>query len=144
MHPGYGFLSENAQFARRCAAAGLVFVGPTPEAIDAMGSKTAAKELMAAAGVPVLTGAVFGDDDEPGDAEILAAAERIGFPVLVKAAFGGGGHDGREGADATGDGRRNGQVRSGHDGRQDDGRGAAGGREVRRLAVGVPCRDEAR
>jgi acetyl/propionyl-CoA carboxylase alpha subunit len=71
VHPGYGFLSENAAFARACAEAGLVFVGPSPEAIDAMGSKIAAKELMAAAGVPIL------------DAE--------GFPLLVKAAFGGGG-----------------------------------------------------
>jgi propionyl-CoA carboxylase alpha chain len=91
VHPGYGFLSENADFARRCAAAGLTFVGPTPEAIEAMGSKTAAKELMAAAGVPVLPGAVFGDTDDPDDDEVLAAAERVGFPLLVKAAFGGGG-----------------------------------------------------
>ncbi|MHA3701854.1 acetyl/propionyl/methylcrotonyl-CoA carboxylase subunit alpha [Jatrophihabitans sp. YIM 134969] len=91
VHPGYGFLSENADFARRCAAAGLTFVGPTPEAVEAMGSKTAAKELMAAAGVPVLPGAVFGAGDEPGDDEVVAAAERVGFPLLVKAAFGGGG-----------------------------------------------------
>ena len=91
VHPGYGFLSENAGFARRCAEAGLVFVGPTPEAIEAMGSKTAAKALMAEAGVPVLAGAIFDDGAEPADQEVVAAAERIGFPVLVKAAFGGGG-----------------------------------------------------
>ncbi|MEI4279807.1 biotin carboxylase N-terminal domain-containing protein [Klenkia terrae] len=87
VHPGYGFLSENAGFARDCAAAGLVFVGPTPEAIDAMGSKTAAKELMAAAGVPVLPGVVVGEDVT----DLPAQAAGIGYPVLVKAAFGGGG-----------------------------------------------------
>jgi len=87
VHPGYGFLSENAGFARDCAAAGLVFVGPTPEAIDAMGSKTAAKELMAAAGVPVLPGVVVGQDTT----ELPDQAAAIGYPVLVKAAFGGGG-----------------------------------------------------
>jgi propionyl-CoA carboxylase alpha chain len=91
VHPGYGFLSENAGFARACAAAGLTFVGPSPEAIEAMGSKTAAKELMAAAGVPVLPGAVFDDGAEPDPAELRKAAEDIGFPVLVKAAYGGGG-----------------------------------------------------
>ena len=87
VHPGYGFLSENAGFARDCAAAGLVFVGPTPEAIDAMGSKTAAKELMAAAGVPVLPGVLAGEDTT----DLPAQAANIGYPVLVKAAFGGGG-----------------------------------------------------
>jgi propionyl-CoA carboxylase alpha chain len=91
VHPGYGFLSENAGFARACAAAGLTFVGPSPEAIEAMGSKTAAKELMAAAGVPVLPGAVFDDGADPDPAELGKAAADIGFPVLVKAAFGGGG-----------------------------------------------------
>ncbi|MGD0924378.1 MAG: biotin carboxylase N-terminal domain-containing protein [Streptosporangiaceae bacterium] len=91
VHPGYGFLSENAGFARACAAAGLTFVGPPPEAIEAMGSKTAAKELMAAAGVPVLPGAVFDDGAEPDPAELRKAAEDIGFPVLIKAAYGGGG-----------------------------------------------------
>jgi len=91
VHPGYGFLSENAGFARACAAAGLTFVGPSPEAIEAMGSKTAAKELMAAAGVPVLPGAVFDDGADPDPAELRKAAEDIGFPVLVKAAYGGGG-----------------------------------------------------
>jgi propionyl-CoA carboxylase alpha chain len=89
IHPGYGFLSENAGFARQCAAAGITFVGPTPEAIDAMGSKIAAKELMRAAGVPVLPGAVF--DREPDAGQLSAAAAEIGYPVLVKAAFGGGG-----------------------------------------------------
>ncbi|MCW2906388.1 MAG: accA [Actinomycetia bacterium] len=96
VHPGYGFLSENAGFARACAAAGLTFVGPSPAAIEAMGSKIAAKELMAAAGVPVLPSAVFDDavfDDGtgPDPAELRKAAEDIGFPVLVKAAYGGGG-----------------------------------------------------
>ncbi|WP_067656588.1 acetyl/propionyl/methylcrotonyl-CoA carboxylase subunit alpha [Nocardia harenae] len=88
VHPGYGFLSENADFARACAAAGVVFVGPSPAAIAAMGSKIEAKEIMAAAGVPVLPGATVTGDDP---AELAAAAEGIGFPILVKAAFGGGG-----------------------------------------------------
>jgi propionyl-CoA carboxylase alpha chain len=91
VHPGYGFLSENAAFAQACAAAGLTFVGPSPEAIEAMGAKTAAKELMAAAGVPVLPGAVFDDGADPDPAELRKAAEDIGFPLLVKAAYGGGG-----------------------------------------------------
>src|SRR4051812_33924938 len=91
VHPGYGFLSENAGFARACADAGLVFVGPSPEAIEAMGSKTAAKERMAAAGVPTLPGAVIGARGEL-DVRVLApAAGEIGYPLLVKAAFGGGG-----------------------------------------------------
>ncbi|MET7298346.1 biotin carboxylase N-terminal domain-containing protein [Embleya sp. NPDC005575] len=86
VHPGYGFLSENADFARRVEAAGLVFVGPAPETIAAMGDKLAAKELLGAAGVPVLPGGIVREDR---DARELAA--RIGFPLLVKAAFGGGG-----------------------------------------------------
>ncbi|MGH3397618.1 MAG: biotin carboxylase N-terminal domain-containing protein, partial [Streptosporangiaceae bacterium] len=97
VHPGYGFLAENAGFARDCAAAGLTFVGPSPEAIEAMGSKIAAKELLAAAGVPVLPGVTFGGPGGlgasggglPEPAELAAAAARIGYPVLVKAAFGG-------------------------------------------------------
>jgi acetyl/propionyl-CoA carboxylase alpha subunit len=80
VHPGYGFLSENAAFARACAAAGLTFVGPRPETIEQMGSKVAAKRLMADAGVPVLPSVPL-DGRNPG----------IGFPLLVKATFGGGG-----------------------------------------------------
>jgi len=89
IHPGYGFLSENADFAEACATAGLTFVGPPPAAIRAMGSKTAAKALMAEAGVPVLPGITI-DDDLPADLAARVATE-VGFPALVKAAFGGGG-----------------------------------------------------
>jgi len=88
IHPGYGFLSENAGFARACAAAGVVFVGPTPAAIDAMGSKSAAKALMEKAGVP-LTPGYHGERQEPD--YLLEQARRIGFPVLIKAVAGGGG-----------------------------------------------------
>ena len=88
VHPGYGFLSENASFAAACAEAGLVFVGPPASAIEAMGSKLAAKELMSAAGVPVLPSATVAGASA---AELEEAAGRIGFPILVKAAFGGGG-----------------------------------------------------
>ncbi|WP_242343398.1 acetyl/propionyl/methylcrotonyl-CoA carboxylase subunit alpha [Anaeromyxobacter terrae] len=88
IHPGYGFLSENADFAEACAAAGLVFIGPPPAAIRAMGSKSAAKKIMGGAGVPLVPG-YHGDDQRP---EALAAqAERIGYPVLIKATAGGGG-----------------------------------------------------
>jgi acetyl/propionyl-CoA carboxylase alpha subunit len=86
VHPGYGFLSENAGFARACAEAGLTFVGPTPDAIASMGSKLEAKALMEQAGVPVLPGATVTDGTD-----LAAVAAGIGFPVLVKAAFGGGG-----------------------------------------------------
>ncbi|HET7811925.1 MAG TPA: acetyl-CoA carboxylase biotin carboxylase subunit [Steroidobacteraceae bacterium] len=88
IHPGYGFLSENAEFARACAAAGMVFVGPTPAAIEAMGSKSAAKALMEKAGVP-LTPGYHGDRQEPE--YLLEQARRTGFPVLIKAVAGGGG-----------------------------------------------------
>jgi 3-methylcrotonyl-CoA carboxylase alpha subunit len=88
IHPGYGFLSENAEFAEACAAAGLAFIGPSPEAIRAMGSKSAAKALMERHGVPVVPG-YHGDDQDP--ALLLEQAERIGFPVMIKASAGGGG-----------------------------------------------------
>jgi len=88
IHPGYGFLSENADFAEACAAAGITFVGPPAAAIRAMGSKAEAKRLMEAAGVPVVPG-YHGDDQR--DERLAAEAERIGFPVLIKASAGGGG-----------------------------------------------------
>ena len=89
VHPGYGFLSENEAFARACADAGLIFVGPGPGTIAAMGSKVQAKALMAAADVPVLPGVTIASTDDLDD--LAAAAADIGFPLLVKAAFGGGG-----------------------------------------------------
>jgi len=88
VHPGYGFLSERAEFAEACAAANLVFVGPTAAMMTAMGSKSGSKELMEKAGVPLVPGYHGEAQDE---ATLLAAAEKIGFPVLVKASAGGGG-----------------------------------------------------
>jgi 3-methylcrotonyl-CoA carboxylase alpha subunit len=88
IHPGYGFLSENADFADACAAAGLVFIGPPASAIRAMGSKAAAKALMAEAGVPLVPG-YHGEAQDP--ALLASEAVRIGFPVLIKASAGGGG-----------------------------------------------------
>ncbi|MHA6806031.1 acetyl/propionyl/methylcrotonyl-CoA carboxylase subunit alpha [Salinifilum ghardaiensis] len=88
VHPGYGFLSENAEFARACEAAGLVFIGPPAEAIDAMGNKIRARETVSAAGVPVVPGYSGAAQD---DDRLLAAARDIGFPVLLKPAAGGGG-----------------------------------------------------
>ncbi|MGH6691523.1 MAG: acetyl-CoA carboxylase biotin carboxylase subunit [Gammaproteobacteria bacterium] len=88
VHPGYGFLSENWRFAEACREAGLIFVGPSPEAIRRMGDKSEARALMAAAGVPVLPGS----DGAVGDvAEAERVASAVGFPVLLKAAGGGGG-----------------------------------------------------
>src|SRR5271157_6233572 len=89
IHPGYGFLAENAPFAKACEEAGIVFIGPPASAIEAMGSKTRARELMQAAGVPIVPGTT-----EPvatvADA-LRIATEEVGFPVAVKAAGGGGG-----------------------------------------------------
>jgi 3-methylcrotonyl-CoA carboxylase alpha subunit len=88
VHPGYGFLSENAAFAQACADAGLVFVGPTAAMMAAMGSKAGAKALMEKAGVPLVPG-YHGEAQD--DATLQGAADRIGYPVLVKASAGGGG-----------------------------------------------------
>ena len=88
VHPGYGFLSENADFARACEAAGLVFIGPSPDVIAAMGDKIAAKQIAIAAGVPVVPGR---HDPQMDDAALIAAIADIGFPALLKPAAGGGG-----------------------------------------------------
>jgi acetyl-CoA/propionyl-CoA carboxylase, biotin carboxylase, biotin carboxyl carrier protein len=88
VHPGYGFLAENAGFARACEQAGVVFIGPPASAIEAMGSKTRARELMQAAGVPIVPGTT---EAVPDLDAARAAAEQIGYPIAVKAAGGGGG-----------------------------------------------------
>ena len=88
IHPGYGFLSENAGFARACESAGIIFVGPSAATIETMGSKIGARALMERAGVPVVPGATPADQSDAG---ILSAAQSIGFPALVKASAGGGG-----------------------------------------------------
>lgn len=88
IHPGYGFLSENASFAARCKEAGIIFVGPSPDAIASMGSKSRAKQIMGDAQVPMLPG--YHDADQTTDSLFLAAT-KIGFPVILKAVAGGGG-----------------------------------------------------
>ncbi len=88
IHPGYGFLAENADLATACKNAGFLFIGPTPEAIKAMGNKREAKLLMQAAGVPVVPG-YQGEDQS--DTTLIEAARKIGYPIMVKAAAGGGG-----------------------------------------------------
>ena len=91
VHPGYGFLAENEQFAAACHDAGLTFIGPSADAIALMGSKTAARQAAAAAGVPVVPGTETPLGDEVGTAAIASIADRIGYPVMVKAVAGGGG-----------------------------------------------------
>ena len=97
IHPGYGFLSENADFCELCAAAELVFIGPPAHAIEAMGSKAAAKQIMQRADVPLLPG-YHGDDQDP--AKLQRAADNMGYPVLLKAVAGGGGKGMRQVHDA--------------------------------------------
>ena len=88
VHPGYGFLSENAQFAADCAEAGIVFIGPPVAAIKAMGSKSAAKQIMSAAGVPLVPG--YHEEDQ-SEQRLQLAADAMGYPLLIKASAGGGG-----------------------------------------------------
>jgi geranyl-CoA carboxylase alpha subunit len=97
LHPGYGFLAENEDFAAACREAGLVFIGPSPEAIKAMGNKAGAKEITQAAGVPCVPGYQGADQS---DAVMLAEAQKIGFPVMIKAVAGGGGRGMRLAPDA--------------------------------------------
>jgi geranyl-CoA carboxylase alpha subunit len=98
VHPGYGFLAENDDFAGACRDAGLVFIGPSPEAIKAMGNKAGAKTIMQAAGVPCVPGYQGADQS---DAVMLAEAKNIGFPVMIKAVAGGGGRGMRLVSDAA-------------------------------------------
>ncbi|MDA9432895.1 acetyl/propionyl/methylcrotonyl-CoA carboxylase subunit alpha [Bradyrhizobium sp. CCBAU 51627] len=98
VHPGYGFLAENEDFAQACRDAGLVFIGPSPQAIEAMGNKAGAKEIMKKAGVPVVPG--YQGTDQ-GDEIMLAEAIKIGFPVMIKAVAGGGGRGMRLVTDAA-------------------------------------------
>ncbi|MHC5108302.1 MAG: acetyl-CoA carboxylase biotin carboxylase subunit [Planctomycetota bacterium] len=99
IHPGYGFLSENAEFATACSDAGITFIGPTPECIAGMGDKITAKEMMEQAGVPIVPG--WSGDAGASAKDIAHAAESIGFPILVKAAAGGGGKGMRVVRDAS-------------------------------------------
>jgi acetyl-CoA carboxylase, biotin carboxylase subunit len=91
VHPGYGFLSENADFASACRDAGLTFIGPTPEAVARVGSKTTARQIARSAGVPVVTGTEMPFGPDAPVADLADAAARIGYPVLIKAVAGGGG-----------------------------------------------------
>lgn len=118
IHPGYGFLAENADFAQACADSGIIFIGPSPTAIRAMGDKATAKAIMEKAGVPVVPG-YHGTDQK--DATLLAEAEKTGWPVLLKASAGGGGKGMRivraakEFADALASARRESKAAFGDD-----------------------------
>ncbi|CAJ61803.1 Acetyl-/propionyl-coenzyme A carboxylase alpha chain [Includes: Biotin carboxylase and Biotin carboxyl carrier protein (BCCP)] [Frankia alni ACN14a] len=98
IHPGYGFLSENAEFAAACTEAGIVFIGPPTRAVEVMGDKITARRAVAAAGVPVVPGR---DDPAMTDADLLAAADQVGYPVLLKPSAGGGGKGMRVVTDAS-------------------------------------------
>jgi len=98
VHPGYGFLAENEDFAQACKDAGLVFIGPSPQAIEAMGNKAGAKEIMRKAGVPCVPGY---QGSEQSDEVMLVEAKKIGFPVMIKAVAGGGGRGMRLVTDAA-------------------------------------------
>jgi acetyl-CoA carboxylase biotin carboxylase subunit len=118
IHPGYGFLSERAPFARACEEAGMVFVGPPASALELMGSKIGARTLMKAAGVPIVPGETPADQS---DAALVAAIERVGYPALIKPAAGGGGIGMKaarapaEAADAIGAARREAKAAFGDD-----------------------------
>ncbi|TAN47064.1 MAG: pyruvate carboxylase, partial [Rhodospirillales bacterium] len=88
VHPGYGFLAENPDFAEACAKGGLIFIGPTPETMRALGNKVLAREMAIKAGIPVMPAT---DPLPHDDREILKLAEKIGYPVMIKASWGGGG-----------------------------------------------------
>src|SRR5215212_10018871 len=102
VHPGYGFLAENAAFAAACRDAGLTFIGPSPDAITLMGSKTGARDVAIRAGVPVVPGTDAPLGAAAGEAEIRREGDRVGYPLMVKAVAGGGGKGMRvvESADA--------------------------------------------
>lgn len=100
VHPGYGFLAENEDFASACRDAGVTFIGPSPEAIALMGSKTAARQAAIKAGVPVVPGTEQPLDEHVADDEVRAMADRIGYPIMLKAVAGGGGKGMRVVADA--------------------------------------------
>ena len=91
IHPGYGFLAENSQFARACRDARLKFVGPSPEVMDLLGGKTAAREVAIKAGAPVVPGTDGPVAEHLSDADVLAIGSKIGYPLMVKAVAGGGG-----------------------------------------------------